>query len=510
MLLSRQRRVKFLSHDGRVIFALQEKENRVDGRKVKKSSSELWAEFRFGVVGGLLSSPPAAGELQTGLKELSARSWQHPLSAEQTQYGVATIERWYYRAKRERGSAVVALRRKTRADIGVSRVVDETVKSILREQHRAHPSWSYKLHADNLESALRERKLSIVVPSSVTVRRWMQSAGLLKAQAVRGHSRFGALAARDHYAATEVRSFENEYVGGLWHLDYHHCRRAVLLPSGRWQTPVCMAVLDDHSRIAAHVQWYLAETTENLVHAFCQALQKRGLPRLLLSDNGSPMLGAEFTSGLLRLGIVHETTLPYSPYQNGKQERFWGSVEGRCVAMLENCVDLTLALLNEATLAWVELEYNRTLHSEIGCTPLERFLRSPSVSRESPSSAELKAAFMREATRTQRRSDGTVSICGKRFEIPARYRQLRELRLRYAEWDLSAVQLMDATGSELCPLYPQDKAANAAGVRRAIIPSAVQAPPKGEIAPLLKKLMVDYAATGFPPDYLPKMEEEKK
>jgi transposase InsO family protein len=483
----------------------------MERRQAQKSSSELWAEFRFGVVGGLLSSPPEAGKLQAALKELSARSWKHPISGEQTRYGVATIERWYYRAKRERGSAIEALRRKTRADIGVSRVLDPEVKGLLSEQHRAHSSWSYKLHADNLSSEIVARKLSVALPSSAVVRRWMQSTGLLKMRAARGHNRAGALAARDHYAATEVRSFENEYVGGLWHLDYHHCTHPILLPSGRWQTPVCMAVLDDHSRLAAHVQWYLAETTENLVHAFCQALQKRGLPRLLLSDNGSPMMGEEFTSGLLRLGIVHETTLPYSPYQNGKQERFWGVLEGRCVAMLENCADLTLSLLNEATLAWVELEYNRTLHSEIGCAPLERFVNSPSVSRESPGSAELKAAFMRETTRTQRRSDGTVSINGKRFEVPARYRMMRELRLRYAEWDLSAVHLVDTTGTVLCPLYPQDKTANAAGIRRAITPGAPEAlPPRGEMAPLLKKLMADYVATGFPPNYLPKLEEEKK
>ena len=484
----------------------------MEKRRVTKSSSELWAEFRFGVVGGLLSSPPAGGELQAALRALAARSWQHPISGEQTQYGVATIERWYYRAKRERGSAVESLRRKTRADVGQSRVLDEALKDTLRKQHRTHPSWSYKLHADNLASVITSANARSAAPCSTSVRRWMQSAGLLKIRAVRGHTRAGALAARDHYAATEVRSYENEYVGGLWHLDYHHSGRSVLLPSGRWQTPVCLAVLDDHSRIAAHVQWYLAETTENLVHAFCQALQKRGLPRLLLSDNGSPMLGEEFTSGLLRLGIVHETTLPYAPYQNGKQERFWGVLEGRCMAMLESCADLTLALLNEATLAWVELEYHRTLHSELhselGSTPLERFIHAPSVSRPCPSSAQLKAAFMREVPRFQRRSDGSVSVCGKRFEVPARYRQLRELRLRYAEWDLSTVHLVDATGNVLCPLYPQDKALNAAGQRRAITTCAPAVlPPKGEIAPLLKKLMADYAATGLPPAYVPKTED---
>ncbi len=44
-----------------------------------------------------------------------------------------------------------------------------------------------------------------------------------------------------------------------------------------------------------------------------------------------------------RLGITHATTLPYSPYQNGKQEAFWGQVEGRLLAMLEGvAADLRL------------------------------------------------------------------------------------------------------------------------------------------------------------------------
>ena len=80
--------------------------------------------------------------------------------------------------------------------------------------------------------------------------------------------------------------------------------------------------------------------------------QKRGLPRSALSDNGAAMTAAEITQGLTRLGILHQTTLPYSPYQNAKQEAFWGPVEGRLIAMLEDVPDLTLPILNEATQAW--------------------------------------------------------------------------------------------------------------------------------------------------------------
>jgi putative transposase len=48
----------------------------------------------------------------------------------------------------------------------------------------------------------------------------------------------------------------------------------------------------------------------------------------------------------------------YSPHQNGKQEAFFGPVEGRLLKMLDGVDDLDLRTLNNATQAWVELEHN--------------------------------------------------------------------------------------------------------------------------------------------------------
>ena len=70
---------------------------------------------------------------------------------------------------------------------------------------------------------------------------------------------------------------------------------------------------------------------------------------------------------------------------------------------MANVPDLTLAMLNEATQAWVEYEYNRKVHSEIGEAPVTRFLRGPEVTRPSPDSAALRLAFTRTERRTQRK-----------------------------------------------------------------------------------------------------------
>jgi len=232
------------------------------------------------------------------------------------------------------------------------------------------------------------------------------------------------------------------------------------------------------------------------------------------------MRADEFYQGLERLSIFHNTTLPYSPYQNGKQEVIWASVEGRLIAMLESVENLTLAQLNDITQAWVEQDYNRHHHREIDSTPLRRFLDSPSVSRDSPSSPQLRQAFRRQVTRRQRRSDGTLSLAGGRFEIPNCYRSLEKITVHYARWNLGGVDMVDAqTHAILAPLYPVDKSANANGHRRAlqqdVTTTTAKTTKKGddydkrvqvkeeEYPALLKKLIEDYAATGKPPAYLP-------
>ena len=123
----------------------------------------------------------------------------------------------------------------------------------------------------------------------------------------------------------------------------------------------------------------------------------------------------------------------------------------------------------------------------------------------------MRRAFRMQVRRAQRRSDGTVSVEGVRFEVPSVYRTLASLTLRVARWDLSNVHLVDPrTEAYLATLLPLDKRANSDGRRRAIATaSSAPAPRVSGIAPLLRSLMAEYAATGLPPAYLPKHEHDE-
>ena len=319
--------------------------------------------------GGLaLELSPWRGALKTAIRSLAAKTWSHPVTGRDVRFSAVTIARWYYTARREHDDPVGALRRAVRKDCG-----KVSLAAALAE----------RLHSPVPRSPALELSTALRQPRRLGEGRSLTGAAtlLFHGQALHAGSRLGAQAeasaqrspgearAERRRQTREVRSYEATHVGALWHLDFHHGSMKVLTAGGQWLRPIALGILDDHSRLCCHVQWYLSETAEDLVHGLSQAIQKRGLPRALLTDNGSAMVAEEVTEGLLRLGIVHERTLPYSPYQNGKQEAFWGTLEGRLMKMLDGVAELTLEFLNQATQAWMEIEYNRAVHRE---TPARR------------------------------------------------------------------------------------------------------------------------------------------
>jgi putative transposase len=422
-----------------------------------------WARLRFSIIGPLLAAPPEHGELHSQVEAIAARSYRHPTTGEVARFGVSTIERWFYTAK---GAVdpVTALARKVPSHAGTHRTMPAKLALALEAQYRQHPGWSFQLHCDNVLALAREDPSLGPVPSYSTLCRYMKTRGWFRYK----RRPRPPIEGQPVPEAREKRSFEVTHVHALWHLDFHDGSRKVLTADGEWKTPKLLGVIDDHSRLCCHLQWYLDETAETLLHGLAQAIQKRGLPRALLMDNGAAMVARETVEGLERLGVIVHHTLPYSPEQNAKQEVFWAQVEGRLLAMLEGQVELTLTLLNQATQAWVELEYQHRLHREIETSPLERALSAPSVVRPSPSSENIRRAFRLETSRAVRRSDGTFTVAGIRFELPWLYRSLTRIKVRVARWDLSSVDLVDPhTGTHLGVVLPLDKSKNADG-RRAL------------------------------------------
>ncbi|MCP4873126.1 MAG: transposase family protein [Proteobacteria bacterium] len=463
------------------------------------------ARVRLAVIAPLLASPPARGELASLLRALSERLYTDA-DGKPVRFGFSTIESWYYKA-RDAADPLEALLQSVRSDVGRTTAISSTLLDALRSQYAAHRSWSYQLHHDNLVALCEESPERYgSTPSYATVRRAMKRRGWTKRKRSKTD---GQRRAAERLERRETRSFEAAAVHSLWHFDFHSGRRRVVDSRGQWHTPKCLCVLDDRSRLVCHIQWYLGETAQHLVHGLMQAILKRGLPREVLHDNGAAMGADETLGGYADLSITSRPTLPYSPQQNGKQEKLWDRLEGRLMKMLEDVEPLSLELLNRATHAWVEQEYHVLDHDELGVPPIHRALAGPDVSRPAPSLDRLRRAFCVEGTRTQRRGDGTISVRGVRFELPGRLRTLDRPTIRYRRWDLSEAWVIDPRSRALlATIRPIDKLANADGRRRALEPIEDAHLPEPDaqrdpIPPLLRKQLADHAATGLPPAWLP-------
>ena len=294
--------------------------------------------FRYGIISELLSRPPDKGELAARLREIADKSYTQPWNNEVVNISVRTLERWYSSARKNTRPSEI-LQPKLRIDRGEYRSLTDEHKSFLSDLRLKYPFWSIQLMYDNFILIPCEIKF----PSYSTVLRYFHQLGFYSNK-TNGRKNKGR----------EVRSFEVEYVGQMWHMDFHKSRRMIVDENGEFKTPICMAIIDDKSRLVCHAQWFVNETAEVLVHGFIQAILKRGLPRTFYSDNGSAMKAEEFKAGLEFLDIKQEKTLPYSPYMNGKQESFWQPLEGRLMKMLPKQKRITLDILNTVTQAWIE------------------------------------------------------------------------------------------------------------------------------------------------------------
>jgi hypothetical protein len=119
-------------------------------RTHEPTTHERWANLRFSVVGHLLAAPPARGDLQRELERLAAMKWRHPVTGAPTTFGLSTIERWYYEARRAPVDPVGRLRQKVRKDLGRRIAITDAVAQAIHALYEANRSWSYQLCYDNL------------------------------------------------------------------------------------------------------------------------------------------------------------------------------------------------------------------------------------------------------------------------------------------------------------------------------------------------------------------------
>ncbi len=122
--------------------------------------------------------------------------------------------------------------------------------------------------------------------------------------------------------------FEHPEPNDLWQMDF---KGHFALAEGRCHP---LTVLDDHSRYALEIGACANEQTETVQARLEAVFRRHGLPRRILTDNGSPWgtSGSEarhtkLTVWLMDLGVAISHGRPLHPQTQGKIERFHRSLK---------------------------------------------------------------------------------------------------------------------------------------------------------------------------------------
>ena len=165
-------------------------------------------------------------------------------------------------------------------------------------------------------------------------------------------------------------AFAKAHANDMWQADTLH--GPYLRIEGKAMKTYLLCFIDDASRVIPHGEFYLADSTINLLECFRTALLKRGVPKSLYVDNGSNYSSKEFSLISARLGVQLIHTPVRDGAAKGKIERFFRTV--RAQFLLRNLSQVhTLEGLNRQFIDWVENTYHTREHATLGMKPIDRF-----------------------------------------------------------------------------------------------------------------------------------------
>ena len=137
-----------------------------------------------------------------------------------------------------------------------------------------------------------------------------------------------------------------------------------------------LGFVDSFSRLGAV---YLLRTKTEVGTKLLKFIAELGKPRKIVTDNANEFKFENFADICLQQGIHQEFTCEYTPEQNGKIERVWGTIGAMAMCLLKT-TGLPETFWLFAYRAAFHIK-NRCLHSAHGMTPVEKFFdKTPDLS----------------------------------------------------------------------------------------------------------------------------------
>ena len=307
-------------------------------------------------------------------------------------YAPKTIESWYSDYVK---GGIDALKPAPRADRGLSRVLTpgmcESILQKLSEYPRSPATVIYDMLIE--EQAFFKKEASLA-----TVRRFIQA---------------NRDATDDVSAKPQMLRFSKEQVNQLWMTDIMY---GPYVGAKKKQATYLLAYIDDASRLITHAEFYLSQDITSLRNSFRDAVLRRGVPKVLYTDNGKIYRSQSFEYLCANMGVALLHHAVEQAYQKGKIERFFRTVRLRFLSVLKR-EDLTdIGLLNERFGVWLQEDYQKRPHNGLsGETPLDFFLKQAGQVELVTDLAEFNKKLLLSVKRTVKK-DATISFGSNLYE----------------------------------------------------------------------------------------------
>jgi putative transposase len=350
------------------------------------------------------------------LREAALRPWP---DGSGRCYAVRTLEDWFY-AYRKNGFP--ALQPQERSDKGTWRIIDDEFGAWLLDQVAKNP----KLQVTVLYEHWKAQGIGL--PSKRSVYRYLERKGLS-----RGAIRAGRL------ETGPTKAFEAGAVNELWMVDFSP-GPTMSVGEKVLTTQLCV-LLDDFSRLIPFAAYYSAADTASFHHAFKEAIQRRGLPRKLYTDQGGPFTNAHTRLVCANLGVRLLHAKPYHAWSKGKVERVIQTIQKGFEATLsiEGNRAKDLDELNHKLSVWIQTVYHNRAHGSTGLAPLVRYQQGIAGVRRLDGELKLEEMFYTRESRKVRK-DGTVRIKKVLYEVDLSLRALK-IELRFDPFTMKRVEV---------------------------------------------------------------------
>lgn len=374
---------------------------------------------RYQAISAYFALDPPRGKRKALLEELAARAWPGP-DGEPLRASAETLRSWVRRYRRD---GLAGLLDKHRSRRGVQALSREQVEKVIA-----------------LKKEVPERSLDRLIRIAEETK--LVEPGVLRRSTVHRILQHEGLSARPESESDtkDLDRFEALAPNDLWQSDM---RVGPWLPDperpGKSRRTKLFSFLDDHSRKLLHGRFSFAEGLPELELVFRLCLEKYGVPKRVYYDNGKVYRAGHMRHIAATLGIhAIVFTKAYRPEGHGKIEAFNRLAKAAFVAEVKASSIATLDELNEAFVAWMDLDYNRRVHGETGQTPDVRWRAGVDAIRYA-SDDRMHAAFRWKERRTPDKA-GVFSLFGTKYQVDSKLRR-KHIDVYYDPSDLGEVDV---------------------------------------------------------------------